>query len=132
MVQYIYQRDGAKYEIKRITAKLVFYCTPRGNHHHIVPRNTIKSGAICSVRWGWYWECPSWPTEGLLGEMYAELRELEKATDVAREAYEKARKRSMAMHDRIYKWEGEEEQARRFQEQERCTNDQRSNSAKEG
>jgi len=84
------------------------------------------------VRWGWYWERPSWPTKGLLGEMYAELRELERATDVAREAYEKARERWRAMHDRIYQREGEEEQARHFQEQERCTNDQRSDSAAQG
>jgi hypothetical protein len=117
MSQYIYQRTGAKYEIKKITPKLVFYCTPRGDCH-TVPRNKIKSDAACSLRWDWYWEPPSWPTEGPLSEMYAELRELEKAKVIARAAYEKAYSRWGAMRNQIYQRENEEEQRATFVAQE--------------
>jgi hypothetical protein len=113
MAQYLYRVDGTRYEIEKITAKLVYYHAP-GDRTHIIPRNNIKSDANASLRWSWYLQPPSWPTEGPLAELYAELRKLEDARDVARKAYNEASSRVWKIRNRIFQQEDEEERARRY------------------
>ncbi len=107
MSRYLYRHNGTRYEIVKVTPKLVFYRSS-ANTLRTVPRGEIKSGGTASLRFAWYLQPPSWPTEGELGEMYAKLRELEKAQTAAHKAREEARLRTWEMRERIDKYECEQ------------------------
>jgi hypothetical protein len=104
MAQYLYHIGGKRYEIAKITPKLVFYYSST-NVMRTVPRDAVKSDSTAVLRFDWYLLPPSWPTEGELGEMYAELREREKARDAAFKAYRKARDYARIMQEAIDEYE---------------------------
>jgi hypothetical protein len=104
MVQYLYHISGSQYEIVKVTPKLLFY-RASNNVTHTVPRDEIKSDSAASLRFSWYLQPPSWPTEGELGEMYAELHKLEAAQRAAHQAHNEANDRVWKMREAIKRCE---------------------------
>jgi hypothetical protein len=88
----------------KITPKFVFFRTATGVQHRI-SSDQIKLGGVASLQFTWYTQRPVWPTEGQLGEMYAELHRLKETREATYRAHQEASDRVWKMQDAIRKYE---------------------------
>jgi hypothetical protein len=89
---FLYHITGKQYDVVKETPKFVHFRVSGdtcGDIHKIA-RDDIKFDGVASLRFSYYIRPPAWPTEGRLGELYAELREVEATREAAYRTWNEA------------------------------------------